>query len=78
MTPTSVASAPATVSSASNTASLSSCRSLLYPLGSPFIVAIHPVRWPIKRPDLPRISSSGSGFFFCGIMLLPVLDASES
>ena len=24
------------------------------------------------RPVLPRTSSSGSGFFFCGIMLLPV------
>ena len=26
----------------------------------------------------PRTSSSGSGFFFCGIMLLPVLSASDS
>ena len=40
------------VSSASNTASLSSCRSLLYPLGSPFIVAIQPVRWPIESAGL--------------------------
>ena len=37
-----------------------------------------PVRWPIARPDLPRTSSSGSGFFFCGIMLLPVADESAS
>ena len=39
---------------------------------SPFIVASQPVRWPITRPLLPRTSSSGSGFFFCGIRLLPV------
>ena len=32
----------------------------------------------MARPDLPRTSSSGSGFFFCGIMLLPVLSASDS
>ncbi len=32
----------------------------------------------MARPILPRMSSSGSGFFFCGIMLLPVLSASES
>ena len=28
------------------------------------------------RPDLPRTSSSGSGFFFCGIRLEPVATAS--
>jgi hypothetical protein len=28
---------------------------------------------PKTRPDLPRSSSSESGFFFCGIMLEPVL-----
>ena len=32
----------------------------------------------MARPVLPRTSSSGSGFFFCGIMLLPVLSASDS
>ena len=32
----------------------------------------------MDRPVLPRTSSSGSGFFFCGIMLLPVLSASDS
>ncbi len=32
----------------------------------------------MARPVLPRTSSSGSGFFFCGIMLLPVADASAS
>ena len=30
----------------------------------------------MTRPVLPRTSSSGSGFFFCGIRLLPV--AAES
>ena len=44
---------PASVSSASNTASLSSCRSLLYPVGSPLIVVSRPTRWPMARPDLP-------------------------
>ena len=63
---------PMIVSSASNTASLSSCRSLLYPLGRPFIVVRKPVSRPIARPALPRTSSIGSGFFFCGIRLLPV------
>ena len=67
-----------TVSSVSNTACLSSCRSLLYPLGSPFMVASHPLRFPMTRPVLPRTSSSGSGFFFCGIKLLPVVTASDS
>src|SRR2546422_4384536 len=42
------------------------------------MVVSSPTRWPIARPDLPRTSSSGSGFFFCGIMLLPVLSASDS
>ncbi len=32
----------------------------------------------MARPALPRTSSSGSGFFFCGIMLLPVADESAS
>jgi hypothetical protein len=27
---------------------------------------------PIKRPDLPRASSAMSGFFFCGMIELPV------
>src|SRR4030095_12228135 len=38
MTARTVARQPASVSSASKIASLSSCRSLLYPLGSPFMV----------------------------------------
>ena len=61
------------VCSAPKVASLSSCKSLLYPLGSPLSVTSHAVSWPIVRPALPRASSRGSGFFFCGIMLLPVL-----
>ena len=28
---------------------------------------------PMTRPDFPRINSTLSGFFFCGIKLLPVL-----
>ena len=32
----------------------------------------------MARPDLPRTNSSGSGFFFCGIMLLPVDEASDN
>ena len=32
----------------------------------------NPVSRPIARPALPRTSSIGSGFFFCGIRLLPV------
>ncbi len=32
---------------------------------------------PRRRPDLPRISSVRSGFFFCGIALEPVEKASE-
>ena len=62
----------ARVSYASNTGSLSSCMSLLYASGSPFITVRRPIRWPYTRPVLPRISSAMSGFFFCGIILLPV------
>ena len=32
----------------------------------------------MTRPALPRTSSSGSGFFFCGIRLLPVAAVSAS
>ena len=32
----------------------------------------------MTRPVLPRTSSRGSGFFFCGIRLLPVVTASDS
>ena len=32
----------------------------------------HAIRFPSRVPARPRISSSESGFFFCGIKLLPV------
>ena len=35
-------------------------------------------RSPITRPALPRTSSAASGFFFCGMMLLPAATASRS
>ena len=67
-----------TVSMLSKIASLSSCISLLYASGRPFIVVSSPQRSPITRPALPRASSARSGFFFCGIMLEPVEKASSS
>ena len=51
---------------------LHSCRSLLYASGSPFIVTRSATRLPTTRPDLPRVSSAKSGFFFCGMMEDPV------
>ena len=66
------------VSSASNSGSLSSCRSRLYASGRPLSVARKPVRSPIRRPALPRASSAMSGFFFCGSIDDPVLYASAS
>ncbi len=66
------------VSSASNSPSLSSCISLLYASGSPFRVIIMPVSAPCTRPHLPRISSSASGFFFCGIREEPEVTRSDS
>ena len=41
-------------------------------------MASRPVRLPISRPALPRASSATSGFFFCGMMLDPVDQASAS
>ena len=40
-------------------------------------MASRPVRSPIRRPALPRTSSAMSGFFFCGIIELPVAKASS-
>ncbi len=37
------------------------------------MVVRSPIRFPYTRPVFPRISSATSGFFFCGIILLPVL-----
>ncbi len=67
-----------TVSNASKTASLSSCISLLYASGRPFIAVRSVIKSPKTRPDLPRISSVISGFFFCGIMDEPVENASSN
>ena len=61
------------VSTESKTASLSSCRSRLYPVGSPFSTVIIAIRLPTSRPDLPRVSSATSGFRFWGISEDPVV-----
>ena len=60
------------VSTASNSGSLSSWLSLLYASGWPFISVSSATRWPKTRPLLPRTSSGTSGFFFCGMIELPV------
>ena len=60
------------VSTLSNTQCLSSLKSRLYDSGNDLSVDISPVRLPIKRPALPRASSAMSGFFFCGMIELPV------
>ena len=77
-TPWATGKASASVSTASKSASLSSCRSLSYELGSPFSVTSSPVSPPTRRPAFPRSNSAASGFFFCGIRLEPVLYASAS
>ena len=67
-----------TVSNASKIASLSSCISLLYARGRPFIMVKSVIKSPNTLPDLPRINSVISGFFFCGIMDEPVEKASSN
>ena len=52
--------------------------SLLYESGRPFIKTKSERRFPYILPVLPRTSSATSGFFFWGIMLLPVQKASGS
>ena len=42
------------------------------------MVTSRPTRSPTTRPILPRVSSAKSGFFFCGMIELPVEKASES
>ena len=74
----SAASAPSRSSIWSNAARLSSCRSRLYASGSPLSVASRPASRPIAVPALPRASSAASGFFFCGIIELPVAAPSSS
>ncbi len=76
--PVTAGSTSSSVSTASKTGSLSSCRSRLYANGRPLRVASNPVRWPISRPALPRASSATSGFFFCGMIDEPVEYASSS
>ena len=70
--PETAGSSSSSVSAASKTGSLSSCRSRLYASGRPLSVASSPVRLPISRPALPRASSATSGFFFCGMIEEPV------
>ena len=52
--------------------------SLLYANGKPFKVVNNPVNAPNTRPDLPRISSQASGFFFCGIKDEPEVTRSDN
>src|SRR5699024_1019852 len=66
--PVNAGSSSSRVSVASKTGSLSSCRSRLYASGSAWRVESSPVRSPMRRPDLPRVSSAISGFFFCGMI----------
>ena len=73
-----IASVSASVSTVSNSGSLSSWLSLLYVSGCAFISTSSATRWPITRPLLPRTSSGTSGFFFCGMIELPVQKRSAS
>ena len=73
-----IASVSASVSTVSNSGSLSSWLSLLYVSGCPFISTSSATRCPITRPLLPRTSSGTSGFFFCGMIELPVQKRSAS
>ena len=68
----------AQLSTTSNKPSLSSCMSLLYARGKPFMVVKIPIKLPYTRPVLPRISSKASGFFFCGIKDEPEVTSSAS
>ena len=61
-----------TVSTASNSGSLSSWLSLLYASGCDFIRVRRLISCPYTRPVLPRASSGTSGFFFCGMIEEPV------
>lgn len=42
------------------------------------MTASMPARLPCILPPFPLISSSASGFFFCGIKLLPAVRESQS
>src|SRR5208337_210604 len=45
-------------------------------MGSPLVTVRSAIRFPYTRPVLPRINSGTSGFFFWGMMLEPVQNAS--
>src|SRR5258707_458473 len=47
-------------------------------MGRPFMVMKSELKSPNTRPNLPRMSSSESGFFFCGIKLEPLVTPSPS
>src|SRR5712671_4008137 len=47
-------------------------------MGKPFMVMKSELKPPNTRPNLPRISSSESGFFFCGIKLDPLVTPSPN
>lgn len=44
----------------------------------PLTLIMKPAIWPKTRPDLPRRSSSESGFFFWGMIDEPVLMSAAS
>ena len=60
------------VSTVSNNGALSSCISRLYANGNDFIRVKRVVRLPMAVAVFPLISSGTSGFFFWGMILLPV------
>jgi len=55
---------------------VTSWRSRLYELGSAFVIANMAVSSPRTEPDLARMVSATTGFFFWGIMLLVALYSS--
>mmetsp|Transcript_2445 Transcript_2445/g.6263 ORF Transcript_2445/g.6263 Transcript_2445/m.6263 type:complete len:202 (+) Transcript_2445:357-962(+) len=76
MTPVAMRTQSYTVSTVSYIISQHSWKSLLYVVGVPFTTASTPARLPCTRPALPLMSSSASGFFFCGMSDDPVAYAS--
>ena len=59
------------MSTASNSASLSSCRSFEYASGNACSTPRSVCSEAATRGAFPRRSSAASGFFFCGMMLEP-------
>src|SRR3546814_7185912 len=74
--PVIAASDSASASKAPNTVSLSSCRSFEYVSGSPFTITARRWQAPSRSPARPRTSSAASGLRFCGMIELPVDQAS--